>query len=67
MGSLSEKLPVDDVKSSDSNIEASDNDLLYYIDPVKEAQLLSRLDWFLTPVLMLVYLCCFLDRSNIGV
>lgn len=66
MGSLSEKLPVDDIKSSDGNLEASDNGP-YYIDPVKEAQLLSRLDWFLTPVLMLVYLCCFLDRSNIGV
>jgi hypothetical protein len=38
----------------------------FYIDPVKEKLLLVKLDIFLTPVIMLVYLCCFLDRSNIG-
>jgi hypothetical protein len=38
----------------------------FYIDPAKEKLLLAKLDIFLTPVIMLVYLCCFLDRSNIG-
>lgn len=37
-----------------------------YIDPAEEKKLLLKLDLFLTPVIMLVYLCCFLDRSNIG-
>lgn len=67
MGSQTGKLPLDiqdDTKESDSNIEATHNEL--YIDPVKEARLLAKLDLFLTPVIMLVYLCCFLDRSNIG-
>lgn len=37
-----------------------------YIDPVKEAKLLVKLDLFLVPIIMLAYLACFLDRSNIG-
>ncbi|TAQ84068.1 hypothetical protein B7494_g7604 [Chlorociboria aeruginascens] len=37
-----------------------------YIDPVKEKKLLAKLDLAFTPVIMLVYLSCFLDRSNIG-
>lgn len=36
------------------------------IDPKEEAKLLAKLDLFLMPVIMLVYLSCFLDRSNIG-
>jgi hypothetical protein len=71
MGSQSDELSVD-MKCSDSKVtpidegevEASDNDL--YIDPAKQVKLLAKLDLFLTPVIMLVYLCCFLDRSNIG-
>lgn len=37
-----------------------------YIEPAKEAKLLAKLDLAFTPVIMLVYLACFLDRSNIG-
>ena len=44
--------------------EVSHNE--FQIDPAKEKLLLLKLDIFLTPVIMLVYLCCFLDRSNIG-
>ncbi|EXJ79178.1 hypothetical protein A1O3_08679 [Capronia epimyces CBS 606.96] len=36
------------------------------IDPAKERILLAKLDLMFTPVIMLVYLSCFLDRSNIG-
>jgi len=36
------------------------------IDPAKEKKLLRKLDMAFTPVIMLVYLSCFLDRSNIG-
>ena len=35
------------------------------IDPHKEKILLAKLDLFFSPVIMLVYLSCFLDRSNI--
>ena len=37
-----------------------------YIDPAKEKKLLAKLDMAFTPIIMLVYLSCFLDRSNIG-
>lgn len=37
-----------------------------YIDPKEEKKLLGKLDIFLVPIIMLVYLSCFLDRSNIG-
>lgn len=64
MGSIEEKeLPID-TKASDSQIEAYDD---HYIDPAKQRKLLAKLDLCLIPVIMLVYLCCFLDRSNIGV
>ena len=36
------------------------------IDPVEERKLLAKLDLAFIPVIMLVYLSCFLDRSNIG-
>ena len=37
-----------------------------HIDPGRERKLLAKLDIFFVPVIMLVYLSCFLDRSNIG-
>lgn len=37
-----------------------------HIDPKEEKKLLGKLDIFLVPIIMLVYLSCFLDRSNIG-
>jgi hypothetical protein len=72
MSQKSDDLPLD-MKPADSTmtlneggkVEAAENDL--YIDPEKENKLLAKLDLFLTPVIMLVYLCCFLDRSNIGI
>lgn len=36
------------------------------IDPSKEKKLLMKLDMGFVPVIMVVYLSCFLDRSNIG-
>lgn len=35
------------------------------IDPKQEKILLAKLDLLFTPVIMLVYLSCFLDRTNI--
>lgn len=37
------------------------------LDPRKEAKLLLKLDLaFVPPIIMLTYLSCFLDRTNIG-
>lgn len=36
------------------------------IDPAEESKLLNKLDLYFVPIIMLVYLSCFLDRSNIG-
>ncbi|GAB7351838.1 hypothetical protein MBLNU459_g2398t1 [Dothideomycetes sp. NU459] len=36
------------------------------IDPARERKLLAKLDLAFVPVIMVVYLSCFLDRSNIG-
>lgn len=37
-----------------------------YIDPKDERRVLTKLDLFITPVLFIVYLSCFIDRANIG-
>lgn len=36
------------------------------IDPAEERKLLAKLDCVFVPIIMVVYLSCFLDRSNIG-
>lgn len=36
------------------------------IDPVEERKLLAKLDSVFVPIIMVVYLSCFLDRSSIG-
>ena len=38
----------------------------FYVDPAKEVKLLAKLDLGLIWIIMLLYLSCFLDRSNIG-
>jgi MFS family permease len=58
-------------KGMDSNhsIEKTatvDGEMEDLIDPARERKLLAKLDVFFVPVTMLVYLSCFLDRSNIG-
>lgn len=37
-----------------------------YVDPAKEKALLLKLDLCLAPVITLIFLCAYLDRSNIG-
>ena len=37
-----------------------------HIDPKDERRVLTKLDIFITPVLFIVYLSCFIDRANIG-
>jgi hypothetical protein len=38
----------------------------FHIDRAKEIKLLAKLDLAFTPIIMLLYLSSFLDRSNIG-
>ncbi|TVY30666.1 putative transporter [Lachnellula hyalina] len=53
-----------DTPRIDETSNEADNE--FYVDPVKEVKLLAKLDLAFTPIIMLVYLSCFLDRSNIG-
>ncbi len=60
---------LDNVEKSASGVDnnlSNETDEEFYVDPVKEVKLLAKLDLAFTPVIMLVYLSCFLDRSNIG-
>lgn len=43
-----------------------DREEAWIIDRHDERRLLLKLDLFIMPLIMLVYLSCFLDRSNIG-
>ncbi|KAL4251559.1 MFS transporter superfamily protein [Abortiporus biennis] len=36
------------------------------LTPEQEAKLYRKIDWWLMPILTLMYLCSFLDRGNIG-
>ncbi|EOD47392.1 Major facilitator superfamily [Neofusicoccum parvum] len=62
------KSPVFDGKQpqQDAASHAESGEIDVHIDPAKETKLLAKLDLAFTPVIMLVYLSCFLDRSNIG-
>ncbi|KAF3763307.1 MFS general substrate transporter [Cryphonectria parasitica EP155] len=51
--------------SADQGAAASST-VIETIEPAEERKLLAKLDLFFVPVIMLVYLSCFLDRSNIG-
>ncbi len=55
-----------DVEDQSPGIDLNDSEDEFYVDPVKEVKLLAKLNLAFTPVIMLVYLSCFLDRSNIG-
>ena len=50
----------------DSSIDDDGVGVELRIDRAKEIKLLAKLDFAFIPIIMLVYLSCFLDRSNIG-
>ena len=54
-----------DIRKSidDASVRAVEDIVL---DPKKEAKLLVKLDAAFVPIIMLTYLTCFLDRTNIG-
>jgi hypothetical protein len=56
---------MDNAKTSDKRTLSMPEDR-YTIDPAAEQKLLWKLDVMICPVLFLLYLLSFLDRSNIG-
>lgn len=62
-------IPLEDAKTDirksidDASVRAVEDIVL---DPKKEAKLLVKLDAAFVPIIMLTYLTCFLDRTNIG-
>lgn len=54
-----EKMMVADEASNGESLDVE-------LDPKMEKKLLVKLDLFFVPIIMLTYLSCFLDRSNIG-
>lgn len=59
-------------KIANSLIATSDDEVLQdtiadlYIDPVAERKLVLKLDLCLSPVMTMIFLAAYLDRSNIG-
>jgi hypothetical protein len=59
-------------KIANSLIATSDDEVLpdttadLYIDPVAERKLVLKLDLCLSPVMTMIFLAAYLDRSNIG-
>lgn len=44
----------------------TDGETRPFIDPARERKLLMKLDMFISPVVTLIFLAAYLDRSNIG-
>jgi MFS transporter, ACS family, DAL5 transporter family protein len=61
-----------DPKIANSLIATSDDEVLQdttadlYVDPVAERKLVLKLDVCLSPVMTMIFLAAYLDRSNIG-
>ena len=58
-----------DAKTETKDMQMTDEavaDTELYVDPVQEKKLLRKLDLWLSPVMTLIFLCAYLDRSNIG-
>lgn len=61
---MAEKSVLPSSEVDDASLPAATADLT--LDPAAEKKLLLKLDAFFVPIIMLVYLSCFLDRTNIG-
>jgi hypothetical protein len=64
MGSLADEKCRGDVEPAAESHISDPSEL--YIDPVEEKRLLRKLDIYLAPVMTLIFLMAYLDRSNIG-
>jgi hypothetical protein len=54
-----------DVSTAEGSVDIS-LDVSTYIDPKNQKKLLLKLDLYLAPIITLIFLCAYLDRSNIG-
>lgn len=65
---MAETEKVDDLKLAELDVKESDfgNVENIVLDPKKEKKLLMKLDLAFVPIIMVTYLSCFLDRTNIG-
>jgi hypothetical protein len=52
--------------ATDDDEVLSDTTADLYIDPVAERKLVLKLDLYLSPVMTMIFLAAYLDRSNIG-
>ncbi|KAF3810049.1 putative transporter [Colletotrichum gloeosporioides] len=64
-------MPLEDESNMKSNnqqdiIEHNAYSSTFQIDRVEEARVVKKIDLAITPILLVVYLSCFIDRSNIG-
>lgn len=66
MAVIDSKEPLDNEVQKPHEIDGVVEDVLLALDHAKEIKLLAKLDLAFIPIIMLVYLSCFLDRSNIG-
>lgn len=60
---LNEKATEGSVIEKDAQIGTSEE---IYIDPAAEKRLVRKLDLMLSPMMVLIFLVAYLDRSNIG-
>jgi hypothetical protein len=61
---LKDSLHKEDVETPNDLVAGENLDVV--LDPKKEKKLLAKLDLAFVPIIMVTYLSCFLDRSNIG-
>lgn len=57
-----------DATAGSADIAASDTSVsqVLTIDPKREAKLLRKLDLSIAPIVLVIFLAAYLDRSNIG-
>jgi hypothetical protein len=62
--------PLSNEKARDGSIDEKDAQIgtseEIHIDQVAEKRLIRKLDLMLSPMMMLIFLVAYLDRSNIG-
>lgn len=52
-----------DVSAAEDSLDGT---LDVYVDSKAQKKLLLKLDLYLAPIITLIFLCAYLDRSNIG-
>jgi hypothetical protein len=51
------------IQEKDAQVGTSEE---VFIDPIAEKKLIRKLDMMLSPMMVLIFLVAYLDRSNIG-